>query len=200
LGRGTSPAEGVGMAHAIAEELINRKCTVFFTTHFTDLSATLARYPTVVNLHLSVQRTRNNPSMLNLLFDYKICDGAPKETSHYGLELARLADFPAEIIKEATRVSNLLTEREEAKRKASAGSQITIRRKTLLNRSLLIQRSSTDLLSCRLACLPVIKLSTQLAQIHAISTLSDDDLARYLLRLQNDVGAELAMSFATDEQ
>ncbi|KAG8770254.1 MutS protein msh4 [Serendipita sp. 397] len=93
-----------------------------------------------------------------------------------GLELARLADFPAEIIKEATRVSNLLTEREEAKRKASAGSQITIRRKTLLN------------------------LSTQLTQIHAISTLSDDDLARYLLRLQNDVGAELAMSFATGGQ
>ncbi|KAG8805523.1 MutS protein msh4, partial [Serendipita sp. 399] len=119
LGRGTSPVEGVGIAHAIAEELIDRRAR---------------------------------------------------------LELARLADLPSEIINEASRVSGLLLEREQAKKKASAGSQITMRRKTLLN------------------------LSTELTQILKVSMLSDDDLSRYLLRLQNKVGAELAKSFDENRQ
>ncbi|KAJ8088885.1 MutS protein msh4 [Marasmius tenuissimus] len=55
LGRGTSPREGVGISHAIAEGLIEHKCFVFFATHFTELSTTLSRQPSVVNLHLSVQ-------------------------------------------------------------------------------------------------------------------------------------------------
>lgn len=33
LGRGTSTIEGVGIAHAIAEELIRIKCFVFFATY-----------------------------------------------------------------------------------------------------------------------------------------------------------------------
>ncbi|KAL0562493.1 MutS protein msh4, partial [Marasmius crinis-equi] len=32
LGRGTSPREGVGISHAIAEGLIEQKCFVFFAT------------------------------------------------------------------------------------------------------------------------------------------------------------------------
>lgn len=34
LGRGTSPIEGAGVAHAIAQELIEAKAYTFFTTHF----------------------------------------------------------------------------------------------------------------------------------------------------------------------
>jgi len=55
LGRGTSPIEGIGISHAIAEKLIEMKSYVFFATHFSDLSVTLSRHPNVVNLHLSVQ-------------------------------------------------------------------------------------------------------------------------------------------------
>lgn len=32
LGRGTSPVDGIGIAHAIAEELIKLKSFVFFAT------------------------------------------------------------------------------------------------------------------------------------------------------------------------
>ncbi|KAH9982044.1 muts domain V-domain-containing protein [Lactifluus volemus] len=48
LGRATSPKEGVGISHAIAEELIKLKCFTFFATHFHELSVTLSRQPTVV--------------------------------------------------------------------------------------------------------------------------------------------------------
>ncbi|KAF8555921.1 hypothetical protein OG21DRAFT_1460258, partial [Imleria badia] len=75
LGRGTSTCEGVGIAHAIAEELIKTKCFVLFATHFHELSKTLSRQPSVVNLHLSVQRTRKSASSLGMVFKYKIMDG-----------------------------------------------------------------------------------------------------------------------------
>jgi DNA mismatch repair protein MSH4 len=55
LGRGTSPTEGVGIAHAIAESIIQHKTICFFATHFKDLGTTLGRYPNVVSLHLETE-------------------------------------------------------------------------------------------------------------------------------------------------
>ncbi|KAJ7353301.1 muts domain V-domain-containing protein [Mycena albidolilacea] len=48
LGRGTSPREGVGISHAIAEGLIELKSFVFFATHFNELTTTLSRQPSVI--------------------------------------------------------------------------------------------------------------------------------------------------------
>lgn len=39
LGRATSPAEGLGLAHAIAEDILASKATCFFATHFKVRSA-----------------------------------------------------------------------------------------------------------------------------------------------------------------
>lgn len=72
LGRGTSPAEGVGIAHALAESIIRAKAICFFATHFKvssflgsggsrvdlleqELSVTLGRYPNVVSLYLDTE-------------------------------------------------------------------------------------------------------------------------------------------------
>jgi DNA mismatch repair protein MSH4 len=86
LGRATSSKEGVGISHAIAQELIKLKCFTFFATHFHELSVTLSRQPTVVYLHLSVrvchlvqimtglnawQRSRLSSSNIGLTFTYK---------------------------------------------------------------------------------------------------------------------------------
>lgn len=67
VGRGTSPEEGVGIAHAIAETLIRAKCFVLFTTHFHELSLSLSRQPTVINMHLSVRVRRSDPHLRYLL-------------------------------------------------------------------------------------------------------------------------------------
>ncbi|KAH0590088.1 hypothetical protein H2248_000263 [Termitomyces sp. 'cryptogamus'] len=71
LGRGTSPRDGLGISHAIGEELIALKPFVFFATHFKELTLTLSRQPTVINLHLSVHRSRPSASNFGMTFQYK---------------------------------------------------------------------------------------------------------------------------------
>ncbi|KAI0344201.1 hypothetical protein BDW22DRAFT_1412762 [Trametopsis cervina] len=167
VGRGTSPREGVGISHAIAEHLIKLKSYVFFATHFNELVTTLSRQPSVVNLHLSVQRTRQTNTSFGMTFQYKIVDGAPEDLDHYGLELARLADLPAEVLTEARTVSLKLTELEERKKEESKFNKVAIRRKALL------------------------RLRHQLVQVLDHSNLPDEELLDYLGRMQKDIAAVL---------
>lgn len=66
--------------------------------------------------------------------DVLICrvrDGCLDAGPHYGLELARLGDFPNDVTTEAKRVANLLADKETEKRLASGSSKVIARRKTL---------------------------------------------------------------------
>ena len=66
--------------------------------------------------------------------DVLICrvrDGCLDVGPHYGLELARLGDFPNDVTTEAKRVANLLADKETEKRLASTSSKVISRRKTL---------------------------------------------------------------------
>ncbi|KAF5361637.1 hypothetical protein D9758_007277 [Tetrapyrgos nigripes] len=178
LGRGTSPIEGAGIAHAIAEALIEQKCFAFFATHFSELSMTLSRQPTVLAFgrtgnyptsfrrgHESIrlQRTRASESNFGMTFQYKIIDGAPEDNTHYGLELARLADLPSDVLVEANRVTSNLTALHARNQEHSESHQIALRRKTLL------------------------RLRTQLTQAYEHSTLPDEDLVAYIGRFQGDI-------------
>ncbi|KAI0641090.1 muts domain V-domain-containing protein [Trametes meyenii] len=132
VGRGTSVREGVAISHAIAEELIRLKPFVFFATHYNELTTTLSRQPSVVNLHLSVQKSRPTASKFGMTFHYKIIDGAPETFGHYGLDLARLADLPAPVFAEARRVAEFLSQQQERDQQQSRTSKLAIRRKALL--------------------------------------------------------------------
>ncbi|KAJ1301008.1 hypothetical protein OPQ81_003431 [Rhizoctonia solani] len=163
LGRGTSPIEGVGIAHAIAEEIIKIKAFTFFTTHFHQLTYTLSKYPTVVNLHLAVEKsTRADQSTFRLRFRHLLVDGASDAIDHYGLELARLADLPPEVLAEARKVSTKLKAQDDAQRAASEGNAIAARRKIIL------------------------RIGVQLEQVLGHSTLEDRDLLKYLEGIQTE--------------
>ncbi|KAI5997385.1 muts domain V-domain-containing protein [Pisolithus albus] len=162
LGRGTSTIEGVGIAHAIAEELIRIKCFVFFATHFHQLSTTLSRQPSVVNLHLSVQRTQRTSSF-GVVFRYRIVDGLPDNHGHYGVDLATLADLPRDVILEAKRVTALLT---DLHTQQEINSQTAVRA------------------THRRA---VVKLQTQLSQALKHSALPEPELVSYLARFQKNL-------------
>lgn len=163
LGRGTSPREGVGIAHAIAERLVSTKCFVFFASHFHELVTTLSRQPSVVNLHLAVQRSRRSETSFGLTFQYRIVNGVATNMEHYGLDLARLADLPEDVMVESIKISEELSRLNNEKDESSRSAQVAARRRALL------------------------KLRTTLRQLVEHSKLPDQDLLAYIERVQLDV-------------
>ncbi|GAA6060475.1 hypothetical protein JCM10212_007106 [Sporobolomyces blumeae] len=131
LGRGTSPEEGIGIAHAIAEEIIRSKATCFFTTHFKELSTTLAPYPNVVSLHLETEVDRSRPDY-SLTFHHRLLDGTTP-LSHYGLELAKIAKLPDPVIDRAHVVAATLDTLAHEGQVRSSFHRATKRKKELLS-------------------------------------------------------------------
>ncbi|GAA5887865.1 hypothetical protein JCM5296_001791 [Sporobolomyces johnsonii] len=130
LGRGTSPEEGVGIAHAIAEEIIRSKAFCFFATHFKELSTTLSCYPNVVSLHLETEIDRSQPDF-SLTFHHRVVDGQTPLT-HYGLELAKIAKLPTPVLDKAHLVSATLEALQEDNRARSSSTKLARRRRELL--------------------------------------------------------------------
>ncbi|KAG7090616.1 hypothetical protein E1B28_009718, partial [Marasmius oreades] len=110
-----------------------------------------------------MQKTRRSEASFGMTFQYKILDGAPNDNTHYGLELATLADLPEDALKEAHRVANHLAELQTRHRGHSESSKIASRRKALL------------------------RLRTQLTQAYEHSALPDKELLDYIARFQTDI-------------
>lgn len=59
LGRGTSTRDGLAIALAIAEALVESRALVWFATHFRDLATIMAERNGVISLHLAVEVHRS---------------------------------------------------------------------------------------------------------------------------------------------
>ncbi|KAI0841909.1 DNA mismatch repair protein-like protein MutS [Hypoxylon sp. FL0890] len=145
LGRGTSTRDGLAIALAISEALIQSKSLVWFATHFQQLAKVLGSRPGVLNLHLATEvhdMGGDNPKMTML---YKITSG-PVQEEHYGLNLARAIGFPERFIEVAEDVSKTLTETIEKKKQNSQSRKLLRRRKLILNlHDTLLQLRESDL-------------------------------------------------------
>jgi len=127
LGRGTSTRDGLALAVAVCEALIESRALVWFATHFKDLARILARRAGVVNLHLRVQmEDENTMTML-----YKVTDGAV-EDKNYGLTLARLVGLPQSVLDRAAAVSEVLVGRHEKNMRKSKATNLARRRNLVL--------------------------------------------------------------------
>jgi DNA mismatch repair protein MSH4 len=136
LGRGTSTTDGLAIAIAIAEALIESRAYVWFATHFRDLARILAERAGVVNLRFAVDISVNSSKMKML---YKIAEGYEEE-KFYGLALARVVGLPEDVITTATKVSKALHRRNEARKSNAKVLSIARRRKLVLSlREQLIQ-------------------------------------------------------------
>lgn len=142
LGRGTSTTDGLAIAIAAAEALIESQAFVWFVTHFRDLPRILAERAGVVNLHLVVDMAQDFSKMR---MRYRVADGFEEE-NFYGLALASVVDLPEGVMSVATKVSRALHERNEAKRSNPKAMAVVRKRKLLLNlREQLSQASQSQM-------------------------------------------------------
>lgn len=144
LGRGTSTSDGLAIAIAIAEALIESHSLVWFVTHFRDLAVVLRERNGVVNLHLAAEvALSSSASKMTML--YKIAEG-PFTAPFYGLALARLVDLPPDILDTAQRVSTAMDEIAQRRHSSSGALRIAKKRNLILSlREQLVQARDGNL-------------------------------------------------------
>ncbi|GJN66105.1 MutS protein msh4 [Purpureocillium lilacinum] len=133
LGRGTSTRDGLAIAIAMSEALIQAGASVWFATHFIELAKVLGERPGVLNLHLASTTAETPEGLPHLQMLYKATAGTVNDTEHYGIHLARAMGFPASFINKAEEVANDLRQKREAGRQSSEARKLVARRKLLLN-------------------------------------------------------------------
>ncbi|KAI0459329.1 muts domain V [Xylaria acuta] len=145
LGRGTSPRDGLAISLAISEALIQSGSSVWFATHFEELTRILGNRPGVLNLHLETDISHSSEDHARMTMLYKIKSG-PVQEKNYGLNLARAMGFPESFIEVAQGVSQTLTESTEQKKDASESRRLLRQRKIILNlSSMLTQLMDSDI-------------------------------------------------------
>lgn len=97
VGRGTSTFDGISIAWATAEFINKRKVRCLFATHFHELSFLELNLKGIKNMHFSAERIGGS-----LVFVRKIKKGPAGKS--WGIDVARLAGIPDEIIQKAEKI------------------------------------------------------------------------------------------------
>ena len=130
LGRGTSTRDGLAIALAVAEALVESRALVWFATHFRDLAHVMAERSGVMNLHLAVDMGGAEEDRITML--YRISNGCVEE-EHYGLALAKVVDLPRNVLHVAEEVSRTVARGLERRKKGSKTISLARRRKLVLS-------------------------------------------------------------------
>ena len=95
VGRGTSTFDGLALAHAIAEHLLQKnKSFSLFATHYFELTRLPEAHATAVNMHLSALEQGQD-----IVFLHRIEPGPASKS--YGIAVAKLAGLPNRALKAA---------------------------------------------------------------------------------------------------
>jgi DNA mismatch repair protein MutS len=98
IGRGTSTFDGLSIAWAVAERLHDRTgCRTLFATHYHELQDLARERPRVRNLTVAVREVADRVVFLRKL----VAGGASRS---YGIEVAKLAGLPAEVLARAREI------------------------------------------------------------------------------------------------
>jgi len=105
VGRGTSTYDGLSIAWSVLEYIADPNilyARTIFATHYHELNRLEKTVPGIFNMHVDVSETDDG-----VVFLHKIVDGGTSDS--YGIEVARLAGLPADVL---TRSRNILKELE----------------------------------------------------------------------------------------
>jgi DNA mismatch repair protein MutS len=106
IGRGTSTFDGLSLAWSIVEHLHNRVgAKTLFATHYHELTELAGRLPRLKNFNVAVREWRDA-----IVFLRKIVAGGTDKS--YGIQVARLAGVPKEVLERAKQILSNLEESE----------------------------------------------------------------------------------------
>ncbi len=113
VGRGTSTYDGMAIARAVVEYTHSKKigAKTLFATHYHELTAMEAEFPGIVNYNIAAKK-RND----SIIFLRKIVRGGTDDS--YGIEVAKLAGVPSEVVKRAKEVLSEIESEAPKKEKA----------------------------------------------------------------------------------
>ena len=106
IGRGTSTFDGLSLAWSIVEHLHNQVGSkTLFATHYHELTELAARLPRLKNFNVAVREWNDQ-----IVFLRKIVEGGTDKS--YGIQVARLAGVPKEVLERAKQILGNLEESE----------------------------------------------------------------------------------------
>ncbi len=97
IGRGTSTFDGMALAWAVAERIVQMKTRSLFATHFHQLTDMASQYHGVKNVHTLAKESGDT-----IVFLHKVVDGGTDKS--YGIHVAALAGVPDEVVKRANQI------------------------------------------------------------------------------------------------
>ncbi|MFO7848827.1 MAG: DNA mismatch repair protein MutS [Spirochaetia bacterium] len=104
VGRGTSTEDGLSIAWAVSEYLLDRQVKTLFATHYHEITALTNRQ--IKKLHLQVKEENGE-----IIFLKRVREGSAGKS--YGLHVAKLAGLPAEVLQRAEMLLKSLESREK---------------------------------------------------------------------------------------
>ena len=155
IGRGTATFDGLSIAWATAEALHETNaCRALFATHFHELTALAKTFARISNHTMKVREWRGD-----VVFLHEVANGAADRS--YGIQVARLAGLPEEVLARARAVLTLLEQQ------PNPASNITMGDLPLFSQTPVEKKSGPD---------PVFELLDQLhpddlTPLQAIETL-----------------------------
>ncbi|MFZ3075659.1 MAG: DNA mismatch repair protein MutS, partial [Psychrobacter glacincola] len=112
VGRGTATTDGLAIAHACVNRLLEIGCLTLFATHYFELTQLAQSYGSsekfIRNVHVAASEIDGQ-----LLLLHQIREGAA--SSSFGLHVAKMAGIPAQVLNDAKRylIDNLKAENEK---------------------------------------------------------------------------------------
>ena len=102
IGRGTATFDGLSIAWATVEYLHEKsRCRALFATHYHELTALTSSLKGLANATIEVKEWSGE-----IIFMHKVISGAADKS--YGIQVAKLAGLPGEVIERAAEVLALL--------------------------------------------------------------------------------------------
>lgn len=174
IGRGTSTFDGLSIAWAVAEYLHDLQgvgVKTLFATHYHELTDLAHTHRRVKNFNVAIKEWQNE-----ILFFHKLIPGGTNRS--YGIQVARLAGLPPEVIE---RAKELLVQLEKGETTFLAQPAVTRKRgRPVAGREPGLQlglfRPSADWLQDRILALDIDRL-TPLAALQALHALKEQLLS-----------------------